>query len=371
VVAVVLLAACGTSSPSAEGGSNGNAGSELPGVELESIPAGLRIGDISDSGTSGGRPSLPPGVDEWRWISYEIGGAPVGGNRVHGFVLIVTRAPLPFDSGDTRTVTVAGQSAQLGSRYLGDGVTGRALIVSRWPDAVVEVRANDSAMGDDDLLAVAATLRSLSPDEWRQRINELSFGSRDATSDPQSTRIDLGDQRQGDIRWQVSVLVPPDLNKNSTDRRKACLQLVFDGVTVAENNCGDAWTIRLVHGTRFVFGITGDAVEAVTIRSVAVPGKPVVVPFEQRVQTQSVVKGVRAYSAAVPAPQCFFTIDGSDRWSVQAIIRPLHHPQFEDACSLTGPPIPPSTGPVLPSSPPIASAGSPPQASVGNPTVRR
>jgi hypothetical protein len=297
---------------------------------------------------------LAPGVTEWRWISYELGGPPPGGVQPHGFALIVTRTPMPFDGGDKRALTVAGQSAQLGSRYLGDGVSALALVVSRWPDAVVEIRASDATMTADELVAVAQSLRSLTLAEWKIRLKELSYSSRDATSDSQSTRVDLGDQQQGAITWHASVLIPPGFKTNSADARQACLQVVFDGVTLPENNCGDAWTIRLVKGTRFVFGITGD-VDAVTIRSAAVPGIPIVTPFEQRVATSIVMKGVRAYVSVVPAQQCYFTIEGSDRWPAQSIIRPLQHSQFEDPCALTGPPRAPSTAPG-PSPPPAATA---------------
>ena len=344
-VAVGLLTACSTSNPSAFDESSDADATELPGIEMATVPAGLKVGLIGDSDNADSRPTLAPGVGESRWITYEIGGPPPGGVRVHGFALIVTRAPIPFDRGDTRALTVAGQPAQLGPRYLGDGVTALALVVSRWPDAVVEIRASDASMTSEELVAVAGSLRSLTLAEWQTRLKEFGFASRDATSDPQSTRIDLGEQQQGTTKWQASVLIPPGFKTNSADQRQACLQVVFDAVTLPENNCGDPWTIRLVTGTRFMFGITGDGVDTVTIRSAAVPGVNIVAPFEQRVPTSTVMKGVRAYVAVVPAEQCYFTIDGSDRWSVKAIIRPLHHPQFEDACALTGPPRAPSTAP--------------------------
>jgi hypothetical protein len=239
-------------------------------------------------------------------------------------------------------------------------VTALALVVSRWPDAVVELRAHSSDMTGEELVAVAGSLRTLTLAEWQTRMKEHGDAFRDATSDSQSSRVDLGEQQQGSIKWHASVLVPPDFKKSGADERRACLEVKFDGVTVPENNCGDAWTIRLVHGTRFVFGITGDGVDAVSIRSAAVSGIPVVATFDQRVPTSAVAKGVRAYVAVVPAQQCFFTIDGSDRWSVQQIIRPLNHPQFDDACALTGAPrtpsaVPgPSTAPGPSNSPPAA-----------------
>ena len=138
---------------------------------------------------------------------------------------------------DTRALTVAGQPAQLGARYLGDGVTALAVVVSRWLDAVVEIRANDPIMTVDELVAVAESLRSLTLDEWQTRLKELGFASRDATSDPQSTRIDLGDQQQGTIKWHASVLIPPGFQTNSTDQRRACLQVTFEGITIPETCC--------------------------------------------------------------------------------------------------------------------------------------
>lgn len=283
------------------------------------------------------------GVGEWRRIEYE---ATDGTGRTPSFTLIVTRTPMPFVRGATSTVEVLGKRATLAERYLGDGVVVPILIIPLWTDAVVEIQARSSDTTVEQLIGGAKLIRPLSAAQWRTRLKELSFATRNANTDPQSTRIDLGEHRADGAIWRATVIVPSDFPLSASDRRRACLELSFGGAVVTESNCGDAWTIRLVQGTRFVFGTTGDAVDSITLRSATLPGETVAVQFERTVTTVATGKGVKVWMTTAPAQQCYFQLTRSDRWSQSDIIRPLNHPQYPDPCAITGPPRPPSSAPV-------------------------
>ena len=324
----------------------GQVAGELPGVEVDPGFGKLKIEGIGDSDTKGLNPMVPPQVTQWRWICYSDAEA-FRTDSLIGLDLIVTAAPIAFDSGELEEFVVQGRPARMGTRYLGDGVSGPALVVSLWPDAVVEVRAHAADARPEDLLAVAAALRPLSVEDWRTRVKEYSYPTRDASADPQSTRMELGRHRTEGVEWEAALLVPPNWRTNPNDQRQACLLVTHAGVVLPENSCGDPWTIRLSNGVRFVFGLAGAGVESVTLASASTSQSAVAVTFEQQVPTLPATEGVRAYVGVIPPEQCYLTLVGSDRWQPASIIRPLGKNGFADSCALGGPgaPLPaPSPG---------------------------
>ncbi|MFN0027748.1 MAG: hypothetical protein ACKV2O_11315 [Acidimicrobiales bacterium] len=331
------------SSSAARPADAGRVAGELPGVDVNPAFGDLKVEDISDSSLNGMRSMIPPQVSEWRWISYSVLTSGTTGS-LSSFDLIVTAAPIPFNGGTTEELVVGGRPALLGTRYLGDSVSGPALVLWLWTDAVVEIRAGSSETPLEPLLAVAAALQPLTPTHWRSRVTDYSYPTRDATADPNSTRVELGRHLSEGVEWEAALLVPPDWRANPNDQRRACLMVTHAGVVLPENFCGDAWTIRLSNGVRFVFGLTGADVASVTLTPAPGADFPVVVPFERVVPTLPATNGVRAFVAVVPAEQCYLTLAGSDRWHESSTIRPIGRPGFPDPCALNGFPVPPTTG---------------------------
>ena len=217
-LAVVVASSCGSGSDAPGAAPGVSAGSELPGAELEGPPARLTVEDIADFQS---RPRAMAGVGEWRLIAYE---ATDGTGRTPSFTLIVTRTPMPSVRGATSMVDVAGKSATLASRYLGDGVVVPILIIPMWSDAVVEIQATSADTTVEQLVAGAKLIRPLTAAQWRTRLKELSYDTRNANTDPQSTRIDLGEHRADAVSWRATLIVPSDFPLSAGDRRRPCLE---------------------------------------------------------------------------------------------------------------------------------------------------
>lgn len=246
--------------------------------------------------------------------------------------LLVQQDPVRYSS-DEHAVQVGGQPATIGRVYVGDGLDTPVLSWSPQPGVTVLLAVHG---GEDevDLQQLAAAVRPLDDTEWAKLRKGVQPRWTDARADPDSQRVDVLSGSVGGRSWQLTAVVPSEFPLGPWDNRQTCADLTFDGVTVTDTFCGLGWSLPLVSGQRFIFGVADDNATEVTVRSVTIDGTPtgLVEITAATSEARPEVPG-RFYAAVVDSGHCFYQVDGAKMWAPNQVIRPTGRIEI-DPCGI-------------------------------------